>query len=629
MKSFFSTKKKYKLNFPTQCLTPFYALCAFLLIACLFRFNVFSHVLGTNSSAVSSKVEKNVSEKDFHSFLHQIFQNEVTANTLNLHYTLADPASAEINDYPITFGDISHDQETAQLAAMENLKSELHRFDTSSMSIANQLTYDILEDYLNRKLELAPYFYYNELLSSTNGVQSEYPILLAEYTFHTKNDVDDYLELLSQYDSYFESVCNFEKEKAKQGLFMNQKSVENIIKQCHAFLPANSKESFWETTFIERLNELKDLTQKEKNGYVKQNHTILQEHVYPAYHNLIAVLKSLKKSGKNAQGLCYFKDGKKYYELLVKSSTGSTRSIPELETMVKTQREQNLSELSKVTSKISQTNSTATWSASRKSNTEKIAAAASYSVLPYRSPENILEHLKSQIKTDFPKAPQANYKIKLVNEKLQDFLSPAFYLTAPIDQFTNNCIYINPGNRYNDIELFTTLAHEGYPGHLYQTVYSYSAELAPIRYLLYHGGYTEGWATYVEMLSYNYAGLDQNIAKAFMLNQDATLSLYATIDMGIHYDGWTLADTVDFLGSYGITKTSVIANIYQAIIENPANYLKYYIGYLEFLQLKSQAKEYYGNDYSELLFHKAILDIGSSPFYIINKYLPKYYAASE
>ena len=208
-------------------------------------------------------------------------------------------------------------------------------------------------------------------------------------------------------------------------------------------------------------------------------------------------------------------------------------------------------------------------------------------------------------------------------------MAPAFYLTSPMDRFTENCIYVNPGNDYNEIELFTTLAHEGYPGHLYQTVYSYSKDLLPIRYILYHGGYTEGWATYVEMLSYHYAGLDENMAEALMLNQDATLSLYATIDMGVHYDGWSLADTVDFLGAYGITTTSVISKIYQTIIENPANYLKYYIGYLEFLSLKEQAKKYYGNDYSELMFHTTILNMGSAPFYLLEKYFVKYYRAAN
>lgn len=615
MKHFTFHKKSDKKKLPSSILFPIYALCGLLLVIGLYRLNDTS--LHTDSSSYTSTqpTEQKNQESEFESYLKKLFQTQITENTLNLHYTLAGPASADIQQYPVTFGEVSAKQESAQLASLENMKNELHTYDPYSMSTSAQLTYDILEDSISRSMELAPYYYYNELLSSTGGVQAEYPILLAEYMFYSVQDVEDYLKLLSQYDILFQQICTFEKEKAKQGLFMNETAVNNLIEQCHAFVPKDSENSFWETTFKERLDQIKSLSNKEKKSYITQNQEMLQEHVYPAYRNLIAVLKALKKEGKNTQGLCHFKDGKKYYELLVKSTTGSNRSIAELQKMTENQREQNLAELAELTSKLT------------KNTFHQSTVYASSSLLPYKTPEDMLEHLKTQIQTAFPTAPQADYTVKNVNEKLQDFLAPAFYLTAPMDHFQENCIYINPGNNYNEIELFTTLAHEGYPGHLYQTIYSYSRQLAPIRYILYHGGYTEGWATYVEMLSYNYAGLDQPMARALMLNQDATLSLYATIDMGVHYDGWSLADTVDFLGKYGITETSVISKIYQAIIENPANYLKYYIGYLEFLELKKQAKEYYGNDYSELMFHTAVLNMGSAPFYILEKYFVKYYRA--
>ena len=127
------------------------------------------------------------------------------------------------------------------------------------------------------------------------------------------------------------------------------------------------------------------------------------------------------------------------------------------------------------------------------------------------------------------------------------------------------------------------------------------------------------------MLSYDYACPDQTLAKAFMLNQDATLSLYATIDMGVHYDGWTLADTVDFLGKYGISETAVISKIYQSIIENPGNYLKYYIGYLEFMNLRKFAVQKYGDEYSNYRFHNALMKMGPAPFSLLKKYLPEYW----
>lgn len=630
MKHFpFNKIKNFKQHINPSLLTPFFGLCGFLIILALYRLNGYSMLFGTAHPPGSQTIEKNTSETDFNNFLQNIFRMEATSNTLDLHFTLSDPSSAQITDYPITFGEISRKSESKQLAVLENMKNELETFDVSDMPVSSQLTYDVLKDSIDLNLERAPYYYYDEILSTTNGVQNEYPILLAEYTFRSKKDVEDYLELLSQYDDYFNQICNFEKEKSKHGLFMNKKAVINLIEQCKAFLPDHSSESFWETTFLERLNEIHILSKKEKKSYIKQNKKILKEHVYPAYQNLITVLDTLKDSGKNDRGLCYFKNGKNYYQLLVKSLTGSKRPIKDLQKIVESHRNQATSELSLLANKINNKKSTKPNTENREKSSKELLSAASLVVLPDRSPEEILEQLKDQIKSDFPSVPDTNYTVKNVSDKLKDFLAPAFYLTSPLDQFQNNCIYINPGNNYSSIELFTTLAHEGYPGHLYQTIYSYSSNLPPIRYLLYHGGYTEGWATYVEMLSYYYAGLDENLAAALMRNQDATLSLYATIDMGIHYDGWALGDTVDFLSTYGITDTSVISKIYQVIIENPANYLKYYIGYLEFLQLKEQTKEYYKNDYSELLFHTAVLDMGSSPFYILEKYLPRYYRCDK
>ena len=91
--------------------------------------------------------------------------------------------------------------------------------------------------------------------------------------------------------------------------------------------------------------------------------------------------------------------------------------------------------------------------------------------------------------------------------------------------------------------------------------------------------------------------------------------------MGIHYDGWNLLDTVAFFQGYGITDTATIEDIYDLIIADPGNYLKYYIGYVEFLELKKDAIEAWGDDFTQKRFHKAVLDIGPAPFEILRNQL--------
>ena len=229
----------------------------------------------------------------------------------------------------------------------------------------------------------------------------------------------------------------------------------------------------------------------------------------------------------------------------------------------------------------------------------------------------MLDSLKTSIKKDFPAICECNCNIEFVDPALSQYLAPAFYITAPYDNYKDNYIYINDAREYTNIKYFTTLAHEGFPGHLYQTVMSYNYNISPFRTLIDYGGYTEGWATYVEMMAYYYAGLDDDVAAFLQNNQDLTLSLYASSDIGIHYLGWNFKDMCEFWNDFGITDDEAIENIMDYIISEPGNYLKYYVGYLKFKNLKA-------TDMTSMAFHEAILKIGPAPFDIVEKYLKDY-----
>lgn len=122
------------------------------------------------------------------------------------------------------------------------------------------------------------------------------------------------------------------------------------------------------------------------------------------------------------------------------------------------------------------------------------------------------------------------------------------------------------------------------------------------------------------MISYYYSALDTQQAVLAQRNASVILGLYALADMGIHYDGWSLAETVSFFRNFGITDTQTIQDIYDLILGDPGNYLKYYIGYVEFLELKKTAIEKWGDSFTQERFHKAVLDTGPAPFEIVEKY---------
>lgn len=565
-----------------------------------------SHTTQSTETTYSTQAHQ-----DFDTFTGEFFRTEIESNTINLHFTLADPESYGITETPITLGSISEETMETSAVGMENTLSILEDFDYQHLSVSQQLTWDVLDDYLKTELSASDLALCNEPLRPSTGIQAQLPVLYEEYRFYDKEDVEDYLALLPLTDKYFGQIIEFERAKAAAGLFMSDFACDDIISQCETFAE-NPDSHYLIETFNKKIDQLASLSANERENYKLKNESIVKEHVLPAYDQLADALTLLLGSGTNDKGLCYLENGSDYYEYLVRYCTGSDKTIPKIQEMIEQQR-------------LSDLNDSATLIAENPGIWEKCNAVS----LEETDSIATLNALQSEMLKNFPEAPDTNFTVSYIDECMEDYMAPAFYITAPIDNYENNSIFINAMTDTTTMRYFTTLAHEGFPGHLYQTVMSYEAGIAPVRSILNYPGYVEGWATYVEMLSYQYAGLDESVADLLSLNQSALLSLYASTDLGIHHDGWSYSDTVKFWAEYGISDAETIRQIYDLIVEEPAHYLKYYVGYVEFLELKNTAKERYGSNYSDVAFHQAVLDIGPAPFGIIEKYLDQYYVTAD
>lgn len=565
----------------------------FLILPCCLLVILISFLSG---NAFWSSLHAESSDRQFRTFTRSLFQTEVSANTISLHYTLRSPSDYGIADIPATYGSLSSDPVAAK-ASVRNVLSSLQEFDPDTLSSENALTFKILDTYLKNASTGTDYLLYQEPLSPVSGIHTQLPVLLSEYSFYDTQDVETYLALLKETPSYFDSVIRFEQKKAASGLFMPDYQADSVLDTCQSFIDMG-KENYLVSTFNERIASLDLLPENKKDSFQKENMKLVTEEIYPAYQNLITAIKSLKGKGMNEQGLSHFPYGKKYYEYLVRQTTGCNESISRLRLMTRAQILEDLSAMQKVLFPAD-------------------AALTQASVLEQTSPDSMLDDLRSKITDTFPKIPDVDFQVKYVPESMQDYLSPAFYMIPAIDNLTENVIYINNGQTASGLNLYTTLAHEGYPGHLYQTVYFSASEPDPIRSILDFGGYVEGWATYAEMMSYYLAPLPKTEASLLQKNSSVILGLYALADMGIHYDGWSVTDTVRFFSDYGINDPNAVQSVYKLIIGSPANYLKYYIGYLKFYELKKEMADALGNQFSQKEFHRAVLDVGPAPFEIV------------
>ena len=540
------------------------------------------------------KSSKEAENERFASFTEKLFCKEVATSQISLHYTLKEPEAYGIDKADTAYGMIQTDSTQIKTAA-ENMQQALYTFSYEKLNVKNRITYDLLKQYLRNLREEADYLYYEEPLNTVNGVQTQIPIVLSEYQFYDRTDVEAYLDVLSETRDYFQQIIAFEREKADRGLFLSDEMADQVLEQCNAFL-AMGNGNYLYSTFVSRIGELQELSEKEKSDYIQQNARQMEEQVYPAYEDLIQAVKELKGKGTNEKGLCYFPEGRKYYEWYIQQSVGVTDTIQELEQLTRRQISEDITGMEEAV------------------NEAKQAAA----ILEEGKAERILEKLKKGIANAFPEIPKTSLRIKYVPEEMQEHLSPAFYMIPAIDYTEENVIYVNRIHMRDDLTLFTTLAHEGYPGHLYQTIFFESTDPDPVRSILNFGGYVEGWATYAEMCSYYLMPLSKTQAAILQKNSSVILALYALADMGIHYEGWSRMDTVEFYARYGIKDAETVNKIYDLILGSPGNYLKYYIGYVKFLELKKEWIK--SGNQSQKEFHQAVLSVGPAPFEIVGKY---------
>lgn len=541
-------------------------------------------------------------DREFDSYTRSLFVSQLSGSTLSLHYTLADPAAWDLDRQEVSLGSAVAEDPAALRSFLENSRSLLESFPYESLSRENQLTYDILHLFFDTELSAENEYILAEVLSPALGIQAQLPSLLAEYTLRSEKDVIDYLNLLRDIPSYFETIIDFEKEKADRGYFMSDATADRIIDQCSDFISSGDN-NYLNAVFSENLEQVPGLDETQKENSLRLHRDAVKHYVLPAYENLISALTSLKGSGTNENGLYYLSGGRAYYTYLLKSSCGIYDSVEELQTRLANQL---LADYKGIRAILEESPSLA-------------ASLLQENSQSGRTPEQILSSLQEQIKKDFPEISDVAYEVKYIHEDLKEHLSPAFYLTPPIDTGSPNLIYLNPDSRLRGIELYTTLAHEGFPGHLYQSQFFLSKDHPAVRHTLNMGGYVEGWATYIESYAYLYGSENQQLGRLHWLNRAMNLCLYSLLDIGIHYYGWTCEKAAKYLENFGVSDRAVCREIFQIIVEDPANYLKYYGGCLKFMDLKEEASRQ--EDFHPIDFHEKVLETGPCQFPILEKYV--------
>lgn len=544
-------------------------------------------------------------DERFRLLVDELFYESLTGSGLTLHSTLSDPEAYGISDFPDTLGDYNPESIKENYAELKEEYRELCSINREELSPALWTDYDILLEYMETEQKGEAFCLYDYPFSSVGGIQVELPIILAEYRFRSQEDVDHYLSLLSDIDDYYGQLLQYTRAQTEAGIFLSDLTIDGIVDSCEVYLD-KPENGMLADTFEARLHELPDLTEEEKNAYLAKNEEILKHDFTDAYTLLSEELPKLKGHLETPVGVSSLPDGKKYYEYLLSSSTFTSYQSPQALKDAIVNRMQ--AELKSAYDLLYE-------------QPQLVRVLSSYQPA-IQDPAEALTDLQEKLLTDFPALPACSYEVRMLPEALEAFSSPAFYLSPPIDTQDENFIYINRSSAATQRDIYTVMAHEGYPGHLYQCNYFNAVNESRLRSLLSFSCYVEGWATYVQYLSYQWEeGATPELARLLALNESAYLALYALVDYQVNYEGITAEELSQFLNdTLGIDSLRVAALLYQTVCEDPANYMKYYVGYLEITEMRETAEQVLGNDFRPKEFHTFLLDFGPAPFSLIREY---------
>ena len=518
--------------------------------------------------------------EEFTSFCDQIFIETMESDYTTMHQMLENPEDfhIDLSKVEVSLGDFITDNDKE---IKENLNT-LHSFDYDSLDHTQKSIYLELEKEWNLELNLnkEEILYNTNVLSSMNGIHEQLITFFSEYTLRNEQDVKDLIVLIKDVPRYFDEMIAYIKKQADMDLLMyDTKSVLNSIQEI-----VDSIEDSSVTSHL--MNEIDSLSIDSKEDYKSKVEQVLQNDFFPSYQRLLDTLIQYEDQVIPMTGLYYIKNGKEYYKYIVEQATGTTKSI---ETIQK-ELENALDDTLKDYLKLSDYETSLTTS--------------------FTTVEEILSFLNENYKKDFPEVGQMNYEIQALDDDQSTDGVVAYFIIPAIDNSSPYQIRYNKrdyGKDIEDIEMYTTLAHEGIMGHMYQAQYNLENLDTSIQYLFNSSGLSEGYATYAQLYALKYLDKD---TKACKLENELNFYLTALLDLSIHYDGLTLEELNE---QYNMDMSS----FYNQIAENPGVFLSYYYGYLQVKQLKDSFKG------SDLQFHTQLLQYGNVYFDVLSKMFKK------
>lgn len=554
--------------------------------------------------------KESATNKEFNAFIEKVPKELFDPKDYGLNFVFENKANFGYEDviYEYTLPTREWFDET--LKQSKTIYKELTSFDRDSLDAKQQLTYDVMKEYFNTDTKLsddASYYLNTDELNESYGAPSNLPINLYLFSFRNETDVKSYLNLLKTAPDYFKALVNHEQDRQDHGFGMTKSHVTSIIKQCTDFIDGNHQ--FLVDSFNDKLAKVKGISSEAQTQYKQENEEYLKSGLFVAYQNLKQDLEALNVKTKTDTGLAsaYGKEGKKQYAELIKEFTGF-EDMEEYRTYLEDVYENRMNVLKTADPDVL-------------SKFYEILGGEGEDGITFTNattPQDVLKELQEAIKADFPKIRDMEYEMEIVPESMQSiFTAAAAYLNSPVDSNTvKERMLLNSEFSQSS---FLTIAHEGFPGHMYQKQFYKDLNTPIIRQLMDFDGYVEGYANYVENYSAKYSE-EKELAELYVIANQITYAKILLTDLEMHYDGKSENKVLlDLQLAFSTDKEGALG-IYHQLLHTPALFSKYYGAGFRLYDLRQEVKDR-SKKYTDKEFHSWLLEVGPAPYDIVESYI--------
>ena len=549
-------------------------------------------ILGT-FLLISSILTPIHAEESFSEFEDELFQEMMSEDYTTLHFSLRDYQKYGIEKPEVNIGDASWDEYEDSVEDCDEYLKKLQSFDYDSLSETEQKDYRTIAFYLERNKELNSYPYFDWAFNSAEGVIDNLLTTFTEFVFYEKEDIDDYLTTLASVPAYLDQCLENTKKQAAEGYFLTDAMLKETEDAIAKFVDKKDDNELIKI-FDENIDAFDGLSAEEKEAYKKKNQEIVLNAYIPSYEKVAEELQKLKGARKADYNVSSLDGGSEYYAALARYKTSIDADVETILDICTQYIEKSVDELYDIMQNHSEV-------------TEE--------TLDFDSAEDVLSYLEGHLDA-FPALDKVYYNVQYLDPSVANDSIVAYYLSPPVDDMRDNVIKINGDNVSDVIDLYTTLAHEGFPGHLYQTNYYILQQPSLLRTQLTMMGYQEGWGMFAEGQALHVSGLSEYASEYQKVNIELNYVLSAAVDLGVNGLGWSTKDVSKYLDNLDLN-SSIAKDLYDFATLQPGTILPYGVGVAMFELLENKAKNALGNDFDQKAFNEVLLNDGNRPFEVV------------